>query len=205
MGLSNSRLQKIFDENRPIKSDLFEEVVEFLRVSDDDKYWLMTGSSLNAMEPSVAYAGSPGEYDNVKELTEGNWHDVKRMVQSNGHVKIYQVVGDSMAPTLWDNDIVFCVEHNKDSDPIRDTYIYVIESKKHNSVLAKRLVDRGDGTVKLYSDNRSEAKSFILRIDEDIDQIWRIRTKMTWQLGAPSFNNSAIQDIEERLSKLEKS
>lgn len=208
VGLTRSRLQKILDEDRPVKSDMLEKIVEFLNLDFKEKYHLYTGEypppfALTEGMPEMAFAGEAGHYSTAEEVHEEDWGFVKRTVQENRMIKIFRVIGDSMAPTLWDTDIIFCIPKDKHKDGIRDTHIYVIKSALHQSLLIKRIVDRKDGKIRVYSDNRTEAKAFVLNLEREVLSLWRVRAKLTWQLGAPSYSPNYIDQLEKRLSNLE--
>lgn len=203
LGITKSKLLKYLQDFRSIPVDILIPVCRYLGMSEGEIFHLIMGKEPNF---ETAFAGVEGDYDNVREVTEGGWDDVKRLVQKNNMgVHIFQVIGDSMAPTLWNDDILFAIEHEKHKDEIRNTYIYVIESLKHKSLFIKRITDREDGTIKLYSDNRTMESSLLLNLRTEVGSMWRVRTKMTWQLGAPTFNVNILENIEHRLSSIERS
>lgn len=179
-----------------LPSDLLVKLSNSLGVSVD----FLIGSQNIADEPQVAYAGTKGQYSTVEEVHEEDWNYIKKVVQNNNHIKIFRVIGDSMAPTLWDTDIVFCFPHET-NDEIKDTHIYVIESV-HHGLLIKRIVDKKDGNITVYGDNRIIAKAFPLNLEKEVLSLYRVRTKMTWQLGAPT-HGANIEQLEDRITKLE--
>lgn len=150
-------------------------------------------------DTEYAYAGSSGDYQTAR-VVEESWNYVKREVQKNNPMKIFRVVGDSMTPTLYDTDMVFAIPEPS-IDDIRQTYIYVVHSNRHKNLLIKRVVNRGDGTLLLSSDNKQH-KNFIINI-EDIGGLWRVRAYLSWQMGAPVLNADRLLLLEDRLSKLE--
>jgi len=172
-----------------------------------DLDWLSTGAGTpfenEVLEPLTTYAGIRGKYSTAEEVIQEDWAFVKRTVQENNHIKIFRVIGDSMAPTLWDTDLVFCFPHDKEKDPIKDTHIYVIESI-HHGLLIKRIVNKHDGHITVYGDNRAVTKPFPLNLHKEVLSLWRVRTRMTWQLGAPPLvDTAAIEELQERIRKLE--
>lgn len=163
---------------------------------------LLLGSKVPATSIQNSYGGGQGTYDtalDVEFASEEDWSYVKRTVQENHHIRIFKVVGNSMIPTLWDTDILFCFEHRMGVDAIRDSNVYVVESEPHGGFLVKRIIDRKDGTIRLYSDNKDGNSTFPLNLETEVLSLWRVRTKMTWQLGVP-----VNQSLDERISKLEK-
>lgn len=131
------------------------------------------------------------EYATVEEV-EG-WSDVKRVIQSNQPVKIFRVIGDSMSPTLYDTDLLFCIkEHN--FEEIRQSYVYVVESLEHGW-LTKRVVKTDDHTITISSDNK-KYKTYPLNLGEEVLSLWRVRAYMSWQLGAPIYDHERMVSIE---------
>lgn len=131
------------------------------------------------------------EYATAEEV-EG-WSDVKRVLQSNQPVKIFRVIGDSMSPTLYDTDLLFCIkEHN--FEEIRQSYVYVVESLEHGW-LTKRVVKTDDHTITISSDNK-KYKTYPLTLGEEVLSLWRVRAYMSWQLGAPIYDHERMVSIE---------
>lgn len=54
--LSKGRLYKILKDNRPVESDLVESILSIFDLSDEDKYYLYTGSrpAKELSEPGVS-------------------------------------------------------------------------------------------------------------------------------------------------------
>lgn len=213
IGVSQPTVSKIIKGVNEPKYSTILSIVQTFGINPD---WLITGRGRmkvvlenTALEPPSGYAGVFGEYDHAEETrltsSEINWDFVRKEVQKNHSVRIFRVIGNSMNPTLWERDLVFCYNEDGQENQIKDTYIYVIDSIPHGGFLIKRIIDRKDGNVTIYSDNRKVEKSSILNIDKDIKGIWRIRTKMTWQLGAPPTEATFFAELEKRLNDIEKS
>ena len=204
IGVSQPTISKIISRHSEPQYSTLVSIIQTFGISPE---WLMTGlgnmiSSENHMlEPSAAYAFK--QYNTVEQVQEQDWQFVKKSVQENQAIKIFRVIGDSMAPTLHEGDFVFCYPHDKLRDEIRNTHIYVIDSI-HHGLLIKRIVAKTDGYVTLYADNKSQSKSFRLRFDSEVLSLYRVRTRMTWQLGAPSTEADYFAALAERIANLEK-
>lgn len=213
IGVSQPTVSKIIKGHNDPNYSTILSMIQTFGISPD---WLITGRGQmwvparnNAMEPPYAYAGQSGEYDQASStgLTsdELNWDLVRKEVQKNHSVRIFRVLGNSMNPTLWERDLVFCYSEDGQDQDLKDTYIYVIDSKPHGGFLVKRIIDRKDGNITIYSDNRNVEKSSILNLRKEVNGIWRVRTKMTWQLGAPPTEARFFAELEKRLNDIEKS
>ncbi len=99
-----------------------------------------------------------------------------------GEYRAFEVDGDSMEPTLVQNDVVVC-SALEDSRWVRDRalYVFVLE----NDVLIKRaLKDRSrPDTIILMSDNEFYPPyEYTL---PEIKEVWRVEARVTFDLPAP--------------------
>lgn len=88
-------------------------------------------------------------------------------------MKIFQIAGDSMEPTLSDSDLIMV---NLVETAVRSGYIYLVRMEEE--LMVKRLENRPGGILLLRSDNRNYADIAVPKGDESID--FRIFGRMVW-------------------------
>lgn len=114
----------------------------------------------------------------------------------------FQVMGDSMHPTLYNNDYVvaaFCQPNDWLS--LKDGYIYVIVTESRGIVI-KRLLNRlqEHRFLRARSDNRSHP-AFNIEA-EDILQIWEVKCKISFNM--PNENESLYNMVMELKDDVER-
>ena len=114
--------------------------------------------------------------------------------ESNGDHRVFQVLGDSMDPTIHDQDFCVCAPAEP---PFEQATGHVVLVVKRDELLAKRLLgyEEARGTLVLGSDNPAfETVEVAL---SDTLELWHVHARLTRDLS-PSF---ATQDL--RLRQLE--
>ena len=104
-----------------------------------------------------------------------------------GTYRSFEVSGDSMYPTLEDNDTIVCsyLDQNYWESSVKDNHVYVIVTQ--GDVFVKRVVNnlRKHRHLELHSDNDLFP---MLRINSlEIKEIWLVKTKIS------RFNHSRYQ------------
>ena len=117
---------------------------------------------------------------------------------------VFQVIGDSMHPTLYDSDYVASafVDPGEWTNA-RDNYIYVVVSK-HRGISIKRIKNRlrDSAFIRCRSDNRHHPP---FNVDfNDLLQLWMVTCKLSFNLPNENENlYNKIEWLEERVEKLE--
>lgn len=115
-----------------------------------------------------------------------------------GNYRLFEVVGDSMIPTIYPGEIVVC-EFIKKVKDLNNGTLTVIISKE--GIVAKRLFfhDNNKSEFILKSDNL-KFRPYSLK-EKDIVQVWKIRAKIT-SLFTDSFDTKRIEKLEEDMENL---
>ena len=88
-------------------------------------------------------------------------------------MKIFEVSGDSMSPTLGDSDLIMI---NMTEADVRTGHIYLLRIE--DELLVKRLETRPGGTILIRSDNSDYETITVNRHDEHLDM--QIFGRMVW-------------------------
>jgi phage repressor protein C with HTH and peptisase S24 domain len=114
-----------------------------------------------------------------------------------------QVSGDSMEPTLYDNDFVIChAVERSDWEYINDGEVCVVATQERG-LQVKRLRNRfSSGYVACLSDNKKHLP-FNLGAEELLE-IWRVSWKLSANLSDNSGLYDKLADIESRLERVER-
>lgn len=118
-----------------------------------------------------------------------------------GTFRMFNVSGDSMIPSLYENEIVItqAVEH---IDSLHNNRLCVIISRE--GIVAKRVFQAGKNELLLKSDN-PKYKSYKLAYN-DVIEIWEIKSKISSEfLNTPTPTSDYEEnDVAKRLTELEK-
>lgn len=127
-------------------------------------------------KPALAgYADGLSDVEMIKELPTYTLPDL--MFQS-GTYRSFDVKGDSMSPTIEENDTLICsyLEPDLWETGIRDHHVYVVVTR--TDVVVKRLVNnlRRHKHIELHSDNES-FQMYRLNGNE-IREVWMVRSRL---------------------------
>ena len=136
-----------------------------------------------------------------------NWQDTE-YIQSlggyripgfeDGNFRMFQISGDSMNPSLYEDDIVIS-ELVDEIGNIQANRQCVIVTKE--GIVAKRVFPHSSHKLLLKSDN-PKYKSY--KIDYDnIFELWEIKAKVTTEFLSPPINSQMSDDIDKRIEALE--
>ena len=147
------------------------------------------------MLDAKAAAGFPANLDNPQYFKDQPTMSIPTHHFKDGSFIALQTTGDSMHPTLYNHDWLFCKYLEDPVNNIREGYIHVLLTKE--GVVVKRLLNRIQerGTVVCQSDNE-QYPSYEEKLD-NILQIWKVEAKLSFILR----NESA--DLNSRINTLE--
>jgi SOS-response transcriptional repressor LexA len=130
------------------------------RITDLSLDWLLTGKEPPCVTSSeftpipkvkIPLSGGPGSWE-LDPQVEGYYEFRTKWLKSKGqpnYMKLMQVVGDSMAPTICDGDHVLVDESRKEPE---DGKIMALVGR-NNEALVKRIRIHLDGKILLVSDH----------------------------------------------------
>jgi len=129
--------------------------------------------------PVPAQAGYAEEL-NAPEMIRGlPTYTLPDITYNSGTYRSFDVRGDSMEPTIDENDILVCsyLEPSLWETGIRDHHVYVIVTR--GDVVVKRVINnlRKHKHLELYSDNE-EYKMYRV-YGNDIREVWYVNTKIS--------------------------
>lgn len=147
------------------------------------------------MLDAKAAAGFPANIDNPEYFKDKPTFSIPTHHFSGGSFIALQASGDSMHPTIYNHDWLFCKFLECPENNIKEGYIHVLLTKE--GVVVKRLLNRISerGTVVCQSDN-PQYPSYEEKLS-NILQIWKVESKLSFILR----NESA--DLNTRLNSLE--
>lgn len=147
------------------------------------------------MLDAKAAAGFPANIDNPQYFKDQPSMCIPTHQFKSGSFIAIQATGDSMHPTVYNHDWLFCKYLEDPLNNIREGYIHVLLTKE--GVVVKRLLNRIQerGTVVCQSDNQ-QYPSYEERLD-NILQIWKVEAKLSFILR----NEGA--EVNNRLNTLE--
>lgn len=173
-----------------------------------------TGEENIAMVDTRAAAGYPQYFLEPEYLVDLPKFNLPGPQFRNATFRCFQVVGDSMAETLYPEDWVICsyVDLNqgrKAFNTIKEGYIYVVVTDE--AVLVKRLLNRVQerGKIVIMSDNEAYATR---EIDAtDIKELWYVKAKLSFHFPNTRYNTlrkisgleADLIHLQERVKKLE--
>lgn len=152
------------------------------------------------MPAQTGYASESGSPSFIQELPSYTLPDYKYKV---GTHRSFDLVGDSMEPTLFEGDKVVCsfLEPSLWESSLKDNYVYVVVTR--GDILIKRMhnILREEKEVELLSDNPYYEKTRVKR--NEIREIWYVRAKISPFLPSPKSIKNQLQDeISELRSAL---
>lgn len=183
-------------------SKLYEVTTDFILKGDNMLIRVSPSEGFVPYIKTKAHAGfvknSPGDLSKV----DFEWYKIPRYNPTVDH-RLFEVEGNSMAPTIYPGDIIICqVHHNLDL--ILDGSIVLVVTKE--SLLVKRLrhTEKAN-TFNFENDNPSDEE--VLTIDKnDIIEMMMIRGKISTVLAPHHLmdSNGKLQSMEEAIEFLKK-
>jgi transcriptional regulator with XRE-family HTH domain len=144
--------------------------------------------------PIPAHAGYVSELDDskfIQGLPSFSLPDYKYKV---GTHRCFDVMGDSMEPTLFEGDKVVCsfIEPALWESAIKDSYVYVVVTK--DDILVRRAYNqiKSNKQLELKSDN-TYYENYITPLS-NIQEIWYVRAKISPFLPSPNRVNNHLFD-----------
>ncbi|MCO6460751.1 MAG: LexA family transcriptional regulator [Saprospiraceae bacterium] len=129
--------------------------------------------------PKPAQAGYAEDLNDIELVRELPTYTLPDIAYQTGTYRSFDVRGDSMEPTLDENDILVCsyLEPSLWETGIRDHHVYVIVTR--GDVVVKRVINnlRKHKHLELHSDNESY-KMYRVQGSE-IQEVWFVRTKIS--------------------------
>jgi hypothetical protein len=117
--------------------------------------------------------------------------------------RCFDVLGDSMEPTLLDKDQVVCtfVEPSLWAVSLKNMQVYVVITK--GDVVVKRIhvLPRERRGIELISDNGFYPNQYISFAD--VREIWHVRTKISPFLHTPPSYNPDLRDLRIQIVQME--
>jgi phage repressor protein C with HTH and peptisase S24 domain len=173
-----------------------------------------TGEENIAMVDTKAAAGYPQYFLEPEYLVDLPKFNLPGPQFRNATFRCFQVVGDSMAETLYPEDWVICAyvdlsQGLRSFDSIKEGYVYVVVTEE--AVLVKRLLNRVQerGKIVIMSDNEAYATR---EIDvADIKELWYVKAKLSFHFPNTRYNTlrkisnleADLIHLQERVKKLE--
>lgn len=151
--------------------------------------------------PTAAQAGYTEQFNDdvyADDLVSFSLPDYKFQ---HGSYRCFDIVGDSMEPSLYAGDKVVCsfVDNNNKYSSVRDNLVYVVV--QHGSIVVKRVKNNihKDGTIVLLSDNNFYQPN-IVPIQE-VREIWHVEVKISPYLPSP---NNIRNDFHSEMDMMKK-
>ncbi|WP_452225419.1 XRE family transcriptional regulator [Lacinutrix chionoecetis] len=118
----------------------------------------------------------------------------------NGSYRCFEVKGNSMANTFFDNNLVFG-DYVEDLNTIKDGKVYVIVTK-NDGVVLKRVYNTTKNRITLKSDNQDGNYPDIVLDTEDIVEIWYVTMFASKDIPEPIGVYHKLQALENHLLAL---
>lgn len=147
--------------------------------------------------PMPAQAGYAEELNNIEMMRDLPSYTLPDITYQTGTFRSFDVRGDSMEPSIDENDILICsyLEPTLWEISIRDHHVYVIVTR--GDVVVKRVVNnlRKHKHLELHSDN--ESYNMYRVMGNDIQEVWLVRSRISRfkhnrSMPATAFSNEEI-------------
>jgi len=115
-----------------------------------------------------------------------------------GNFRMFQVSGNSMNPSLFDDEIVIA-EALEDFDSVQANRMSVIITKE--GIVVKRVFPQPNRSLLFKSDN-PKFKSYKVTY-QNIIEMWEIKAKITSEFLSPPLPAQLSDDIDQRIQALE--
>ena len=151
--------------------------------------------------PTAAHAGYIDQYNDpvfMEDLVSFSLPDYKFQ---HGSYRCFDIVGDSMEPSLFAGDKVVCslVDPNNFYSSVRNNLVYVIVMD--GALVVKRVINKvkDNQTMQLCSDN-NYYQSYGVHIDE-IKEIWHVEVKISPYLPSPNNIRNTFHEEMDNMKK----
>lgn len=140
------------------------------------------------------FASYSAGFQDVNFLKKLELETIPKDLRNKGTICKFYVYGDSMEPSVHHGDYVFASYVERLSGPeqfkIRDSHMYVINSREGGLMLKRLYHHRGSDHVDCLSDNpdKKTHPNFSIHYD-DIQELWYVRRRYSAQLPPPPEDN----------------
>ncbi len=152
--------------------------------------------------PTAAHAGYTDQYNDpvfMEDLVSFSLPDYKFQ---HGTYRCFDIVGDSMEPSLYAGDKVVCsaVDSNNFYSSVRNNLVYVIVME--SGLVVKRVKNRirESGVLELLSDN-NYYQPYEVPANE-IKEIWHVEVKISPYLPSPNNIRHAFHEEMDDMKKI---
>jgi len=213
-------LNDIMKGKRDVTIELLKNATEIYKINPqyifsgigsmflDDDIMQQSSSSIvhNSLEkivyvPTAAHAGYTDQYNDpifMEDLVSFSLPDYKFQ---HGTYRCFDIVGDSMEPSLYAGDKVVCsfVDNNNFYSSVRNNLVYVIVMD--GAIVVKRVRNRikENGTIELLSDN-NYYQPYEVPVAE-IKEIWHVEVKISPYLPSPNNIRHAFHEEMDGMKK----
>lgn len=213
-------LNDITKGKRDVTIDLIKNTVEIYKInpqyiftgsgsmfSHDDVEQQSANSQIKSLEkivyvPVAAYAGYTDQFNDpvfMEDLTTFSLPDYKFQ---HGTYRCFDIVGDSMEPSLYAGDKVVCsyVDNNNFYSSVRNNLVYIIVME--GSLVVKRVQNQVKDRQKLIlcSDNNFY-DPYEVHI-QDVKEIWHVEVKISHYLPSPNNIRHAFHEEMNGVKKI---
>lgn len=151
--------------------------------------------------PTAAHAGYTDQYNDpvfMDDLVSFSLPDYKFQ---HGTYRCFDIVGDSMEPSLYAGDKVVCsyIDSNNFYSSVRNNLVYVIVMD--GAIVVKRVKNKikENGTLELLSDN-NYYQAYEVTANE-IKEIWHVEVKISPYLPSPNNIRHAFHEEMDGMKK----
>lgn len=181
-----------------------------------------TGEEMVRVVDEPAFASYSAGFKDVQFISQLKLETMPHDLRGKGTINKFFIYGDSMEPSIYHGDFVYAsyVEHMPApvQFKIRDSHIYVINSRSHGLMIKRLYHHVGSEYVDCMSDNpdKKTHPNFSIPFD-DIQELWYFRRKYSAQVPPPPEHNEledlrrltyitarSITHIEKSLSEMQK-
>jgi signal peptidase I len=177
------------------------ELPMFLNETKDDGYEEKTALERIVYVPRAAHAGYTEQFADpvfLEDLVSFSLPDYKFQ---HGTFRCFDIVGDSMEPSLFAGDKVVCsmVDSYNNWGNARSNHVYVVVTE--GDVVVKRIQNQThiDRTLKLISDN-NYYEPYHVSI-QDIREVWHVEVKISPYLPSPTNIRNAFHEEMDHMRK----
>jgi transcriptional regulator with XRE-family HTH domain len=174
-----------------------ENILPDVRVTPIIQFAMMKDKALIPLVKQEAHAGYIQGYEDAEYIKTLDVYQIPGF--ERGNYRLFEVVGDSMVPTIHPGEIVVC-EFVKDWKSIENGVLAVVIAKE--GIVAKRifLYEEHRASLILKSDN-SHYKTYSVD-SHDVLEVWRIKAKITSLLNETDIDSRRIERLESDLIQL---
>lgn len=178
-------------------SELYDVSTDYILRGEDKLIKLDVDNGFIPFINIGAVAGKLDDLHFVHEASDFSWYRIPGF-KANKNNLLFEIEGDSMSPTLSQNDVVLC-EAQDSIDTIAEGSIVVVGTE--DGLVAKRFTREQEYCV-LKSDNKKYSPIKIHRAK--VQAIMSVKGIITKTFNTPSdFDNTKLESMEHNLRSLE--